>query len=297
MARFVIQSHVRLQEWVAEEHGYFADQGLDYGFEASSFAGGSRTTSIVGSVEDTLHENPSGAFEDMERGRTANVSSACHWSVNATASHDTGKMWGRGYSVVPSGIFVQPDSPYKRPEQLAGVPVAVGYHSGSHYSALQGLEAFMPKDEIAVSFAGQPTDRVRLMLQGEVPAANVFGAHLYLLAQLGFHKLVDTTFIVGFLLSTGTPTDDAERYFRALQKAQRDIDLQPERYKHHWLRELPEDLATLTDVRRYGTGERIVFEPYTEKMFATTREWLKGWGFLNADVGVGPAAYAHAVVS
>lgn len=297
MAKFVIQSHVRLQEWVAQEHGYFADQGLDYEFEASSFAGGSRTTSIVGSVEDTPQETRSGAFEDIERGRTANVSSACHWSVNATASPESGKMWGRGYSVVPSGIFVQPDSDYKNPEQLAGVPVAVGYHSGSHYSAIQGLEPFIAKEAISLSFSGQPTDRVRLMLQGELPAANVFGAQFYLLSQLGFHKLVDTTFIVGFLISTQTTTDDAERYFRALQKAQRAIDLQPERYKHHWLHELPSDLATLTDVRRYGTGERIVFEPYTEKMFAITREWMKGWGFLNPDIGTGPTAYAHAVVS
>jgi NitT/TauT family transport system substrate-binding protein len=296
MAKFVIQPHVRLQEWVAEEHGYFAGQGLDYEFETTSFAGGSQMTSAVGSAADLPRESRSGAFEDIERGRTADVSSACHWAVNATASPETGKMWGRGYSIVPSGIFVQPDSPYKRPEHLAGVPVAVGYHSGSHYSAIQGLEPFIPKDTISLSFSGQPIDRVRLMLQGELPAANVF-AQFYLLAQLGFHKLIDTTFIVGFLLSTRTSTDDAERYFRALQKAQRDIDLQPDRYKHHWLHELPPDLAVLTDVRRYGTGERVVFEPYTEKMFATTREWMKSWGFLSPEVEVGPAAYAHAVVS
>ncbi|GAB3033241.1 hypothetical protein GCM10027052_08080 [Parafrigoribacterium mesophilum] len=297
MAKFVIQPHVRLQEWVAEEHGYFAAQGLDYHFETTSFAGSSQTTAAVGSAVNTPREIHSGAFEDIERGRTADVSSACHWAVNATASPETGKMWGRGYSVVPSGIFVQPDSPYKRPEHLDGVPIAVGYHSGSHYSAIQGLEPFLPKDAISLSFAGRPIDRVRLMLQGELPAANVFGPQFYLLAQLGFHKLIDTTFIVGFLLSTRTSTNNAEGYFRALQKAQRDIDLQPERYKHHWLHELPPDLATLTDVRRYGTGERIVFEPYTEKMFATTREWMKTWGFLGPDVETGPAAYAHAVVS
>lgn len=296
MAKFVIQPHVRLQEWVAEEHGYFAGQGLDYEFEASSFAGGSQTTNAAGSAEIAAREIRSGTFEDIERGRTADVSSACHWVLNATASPETGKMWGRGYSVVPSGIFVQPDSPYKRPEHLAGVPVAVGYHSGSHYSAVQGLEPFIAKDAISLSFAGQPIDRVRLMLQGEIPAANVFGAQFYLLAQLGFHKLADTTFIVGFLLSPRTSTDDAERYFRALEKAQRDIDLEPERYKHHWLHELPNDLATLTDVRRYGAGERVVFEPYTEKMFSTTREWMKSRGFLEPDVGIGPTAYAHAVV-
>ena len=210
MAKFVIQPHVRLQEWVAEEHGYFAAQGLDYEFEASSFAGGSQTATTVGFAEIAAQDIRAGAFEDIEHGRSSDVSSACHWVLNATASPETGKMWGRGYSIVPSGIFVQPDSPYKKPEHLAGVPVAVGYHSGSHYSAVQGLEAFIAKDEISLSFAGRPIDRVRLMLQGELQATNVFGAQFYLLAQLGFHKLIDTTFIVGFLLSPRTSTDDAE---------------------------------------------------------------------------------------
>ena len=32
MAKFVISPHFRLQEWVAEEKGYFAQEGLDYEF-------------------------------------------------------------------------------------------------------------------------------------------------------------------------------------------------------------------------------------------------------------------------
>ena len=35
MGKFRIQPHVRLQEWVAEEHDYFRAEGLDYDFEAS----------------------------------------------------------------------------------------------------------------------------------------------------------------------------------------------------------------------------------------------------------------------
>ena len=32
MAKFIIVPHMRLQEWVAEEHGYFEAEGLDYEF-------------------------------------------------------------------------------------------------------------------------------------------------------------------------------------------------------------------------------------------------------------------------
>ena len=45
MAKFVIQPHVRLHEWVAEEKGYFRDEGLDYEFDAHGFAAASITTS------------------------------------------------------------------------------------------------------------------------------------------------------------------------------------------------------------------------------------------------------------
>ena len=30
--KFIIEPHFRLQEWIAEEKGYFKDEGLDYVF-------------------------------------------------------------------------------------------------------------------------------------------------------------------------------------------------------------------------------------------------------------------------
>ena len=39
MTKFVIQSHGRLQEWIAEEHGYFADEGLDYTLDEVTVSG------------------------------------------------------------------------------------------------------------------------------------------------------------------------------------------------------------------------------------------------------------------
>ncbi len=282
MGKFAIQPHVRLQEWVAEEHGYFAEEGLDYEF-MPGFAGASRTTSAVQPGDSAPAELRSGAFEDMQRGRTCDVSAACHWAVNAAAADGAGRMWGHAYSVSPAGIFVAPDSPLHTPEDLAGVPVAVGYHSGSHYSAIQALEPFLGREDITVSYSGLPYDRVRLLMRGAVPAANVFGAQHYVLEQLGYRKLVDTTFVMGFLVPAGADLADTEKYFRALEKAQRAMDLEPERYKKYWLREMPEDLAELVDVRRFGPGERIVFEPYTREMFEVTQRWMRSWNLLDTD--------------
>jgi NitT/TauT family transport system substrate-binding protein len=292
MAKFRIQPHVRLQEWVAEDEGFFRDEGLDYELEATGFAG----AASVQPGDAASAPVRSGAFEDMEQGRSCDVSAACHWAVNAAAATSHGKMWGKAYSVCVSGIFVAPDSRYRRPEDLAGIEVGVGYHSGSHYSAIQGLEQFLARSDIELDFVGRPFDRVRLMQRGRIHAANVFGPQYYILEQQGFRKLIDTTFIMGFLVREDTDTGDLERYFRALRHAQREIDLEPERYKKYWLRELPEDLRDAVDVRRFGPGERIVFEPYTRDMYERTHRWMRTWQLFDPAVA-GRRAYADAVIS
>jgi NitT/TauT family transport system substrate-binding protein len=239
------------------------------------------STSPVRAADSVPAEVRKGAFEDMSAGRACDVSAACHWAVNAAATGGAGRMWAHAYSVTPAGIFVAPDSDYRKPEDLAGVPVSVGYHSGSHYSAVQGLEPFVGVDNVKLSYNGLPNDRARLLVRGEVPAANVFGAQFYIAEQLGFRKLVDTTFMIGFLIADTADHEDTAKYFQALELAQREIDLEPEPYKRYWTRELPDDLVELVDVRRFGPGERIVFEPYTREMYDVTQKWMRGHGLLD----------------
>jgi NitT/TauT family transport system substrate-binding protein len=289
---FRIQPHVRLHEWVAEEHGFFHGEGLVYEFESLGFAGG---TSSVAREDDAPPEVRSGALEDMAAGRSAEVSCACHWAVNAAATEHHGRMYGNAYSVCPAGIFVAPDSGIREPRDLAGVEVGVGYHSGSHYSALQGLEPFLPRGDIRLGFVGRPFDRVRLLIDGTLSAVNVWGAGAYVLEQRGFTKLVDTTFVMGFFLSPSADPQDVEGYFRALLRAQQEIDLEPQRYTCYWAREMPEDLLALVDVRRFGPGERIVPQPYTREMFERSHAWMQTWELLDPTAAAG-ARYEDVVL-
>lgn len=293
MGRFIIQPHGRLQEWVADELGFFSDEGLDYTFQSSYAADG--VTSSVQSMDAAPAEVRTGAFEDMERGRSCDVSSACHWAVGAAAATRHGRMYGNAYTLTPSGIFAAPDSGLTQPDQLAGVEVGVGFHSGSHFSAVQALAAFLSRDQIKLKFIGRPIDRIRLLLSGRIPAVNVFGAQYYLAEQQGYRKLVDTTFMIGFLVRSDADPTDTEKYFRALRRAQRAIDATPERFKGYFLRELPDDLRAIADVRRFGTGERIVFEPYTRELFEQTQQWMRSWDLL-ADSSPTPARYEEAVL-
>ena len=285
MAKFVIQSHGRLQEWVAEEKGYFKQEGLDYEFLVKPIV---TWAADVESVENVPPEIQRGAFESIENGRGCDLSAACHWTVNMAASAGHGKMWGHAYSISPSAIFVPPESSIKQPEDLANVPVTVGYHSGSHYSTLQGLEKFLKREEIKLNFAGLLLDRLALLVDRKVPAASLFGAPFYVVEQLGFRKVLDTTFMIGHLIAGHADVDDVERYFKALRRAQYDIDLEPERYKHYFLKELPERYHSKVDIRMFGPGERLVFETYSPDVFERTRKWIDSWNlFPPEQSGVG----------
>jgi NitT/TauT family transport system substrate-binding protein len=266
-----IMPHGRLQEWVAEEKGYFTAEGLDYSFVLSGDYG-------IGSVRrDDAGEVKTGAFETFGAGRDgADVSCACHWATNAAASERSGQLVTTAYSVAPCAIVVPPESSIRRPEDLAGMPIGVGYHSGSHFATVQALEAVLPADEVKLTFQGPPNERLDALLDRQVPAATTWGVPLYIAEAFGFRKVLDATFMIGFLV-TGIDASkaDVEKYLGALRRAQMEIDLRPELYKHYHLRAVPEKYRERVDVRAFGTGERIVFLPYTREVFAATQQWTE----------------------
>jgi len=137
MGKFVISPHFRLHEWIAEEKGYFEAVGLEYEFRGV----------WEGQDLEKAHAlaNKVGAYQSFQEGRETNVSCACHWTVNVAASRGHGKMYADAYSVSPAAVFVPPESQIRNPEDLRGVPISVGYQSGSHYSTIQALEQYMPR--------------------------------------------------------------------------------------------------------------------------------------------------------
>lgn len=291
MSGFRISTHGRLQDWIAAEKGYFEEEGLDYELD-------------VKAQENTAQEVPAdqpgdvrvGAYELYRSGGGGkkHMSCACHWAVNQAATDSAGRMWGQAYSVLPSGIYVMGESEVRRPEDLAGVEVAVGYHSGSHFSTIQALEPFMEPAQITLRFGGMPYDRVDALLAGEVPAAAVWTGAAYLLEQQGARKIVDTTFMAGFMFDADTDIDDVGKYFAALRRAQMDLDLTPEPYKHHYMREIPERFHDLIDVRAFGPGERIVFLPYTASAYEQSQQWMRDRALF--EPGESPHDFASAVV-
>jgi hypothetical protein len=225
----------------------------------------------------------------------SDISCACHWAVNQASSQQIGRMWGKSYVVTPGGIMVPPDSPIRGPEALAGQDVAVGYHSGSHFTTLQALEPFLDREQIKLKFVGSSWARVDAGIEGDVPATSVWGITYQVLEQLGFRKIVDTTFMIAFMFPHDVDPTDVDKYMDGLKRAQMDLDFAPEKYKHFYLNEIPDRYKSRIDVRRFSSGERIVFLPYGEDVYAKTQAWIRERGIFDAQTSV--VDYTNAVAS
>jgi len=284
---FVIAPHMRLHEWVALEKGYFDEQGLVYRLEDQ-----------LKSANNHVHDlgDKVGAYQTFEKGRSSDVSCACHWTVNVAAASGHGRLYGKLYSVSPCGIFVPADSDIKKPEDLANVPISVGYQSGSHYSTIQALEPFLAPEEIKLTFSdGLLFRRMEHMIDGNIPAVSLFSGPYYFMEQLGFRKIVDTTFMMASMVAEDADEGDVAKYFAALRRAQSDIDLRPELYTHYYREEFPERFRDQIDTRLFGPGERLVFEPYSEEIFDSSRKWIDERGIF--EEGLGERGFEQAVLS
>src|SRR5262249_8438107 len=216
---------------------------------------------------------------------------------NVAASRGLTKLYADVYSVAPSAIFVPASSPIKTPAELSEVPVSVGYQSGSHYATVQALEQYMPADKIKLNFdQGLLYHRMEAFLEGKSQAATLFSGPYYFAEQLGFRKIMDNTFMIATMLNGDPDPEDVRKYFQVLKRAQRDIDLRPDRYTHFYKKEFPERFHAMMDTRRWGPGERLVFEPYTKEVYEETFKWIADHGIF-ADSGMGSDKYEDAVIA
>ena len=240
MAPFVIEPHFRLQEWVAEEKGYFREEGLDYVFRE-----------LVQSTDGAIHDKGDrvGAYQSLEAGRAAD-------ELRVSLDGRCGRLGrprqalSRRLPVAPAGIFVPSASEVTTPDQLAGVPISVGYQSAAttrpsrRWNPTWRPTGSPCRSTTACSSVAWSPDR-------GVPAAALFSGPYYFAEQLGFRKIIDTTFMIATMVHGQPDPEDLGRFFRALRCAQRDIDVRPDLYTHYYRNEFPVRFHPRMDTRRW----------------------------------------------
>jgi len=118
-------------------------------------------------------------------------------------------------------------------------------------------------------------------VDGDLPATSLWGLTYLVGEQLGLRKIADCTFMITFMFPAGVALDDVEKYMRGMRKAQMELDLRPEKYKHYYADMIPERYRSKVDVRNFAPGERIVFLPYTEQAFKDTQDWIHERGIFD----------------
>ena len=94
-------------------------------------------------------------------------------------------------------------------------------------------------------------------------------------------------------------TDDMDatvRFYHGTLGARLVATIGTSQFKHYFFNEIPERFRDKVDVRRFGVGERVVPQPYTQAMFERTQAWMHARKLFDAPSDGGVSS-EHAVDS
>ena len=271
---------------VAREEGYFADEGYDVELVPAG-SGRDRDKDVPDKpIEDHRAVKSSGWHEGIEKGEFC-MYRACEWGqIRRTQdSAKNVKVISKRAAVATQAIVVRAGSPYNVPQDLRGKTVAVNFHAGSHYITLSMLGGSMnSKNEVRAVHVGGPRQRLRFLEEGKVEAAAVMEPWITVAAKKGL-KIICEAFYEG--AEVATPDVDPEMYAavnRAINKAVGKINQDIRPYLNYMIREVPQDVMTLTENDFYLPRFRYVApRPFTREEYEHLHDWMMSWNLLSPE--------------
>jgi NitT/TauT family transport system substrate-binding protein len=262
-----------LYDFVAQQEGFFAAEGLDVEFDWKTFRG---TQSSWKGLE--YFQRPQDRPYTEEKREV--IQGACLWGTICNASAGMGKMVQDAYGVSPWAIFVRPDSRIRRPEDLKDVPISVGMRAGSHFNVPYRLEKYLPLENITVVNTGGFGARLKALLDGEVEAASLLPPQIAMAEQLGLRKVIEDTFKTLWWVPAGFDTQTVRAYLRALERAEQAMDQDLAKYLPLWKLAVPAEFEAYRawDFSKFGRGERFYYKPLPREEFDETLAQVKRWG-------------------
>src|SRR5215216_3823438 len=193
---------------VAVEQGFFKDEGLDVEYQEDNPKG------IAGRVE-----NFSERWKETQLQQGAlEVYPVCEWgAIERVQQLGKGKIIGLDTTVRTGAIMVRADSAIKSLSDLRNVPIAVTWHAGTFYAAIEVLEAAgVPFDEIKLVHAN---DRLDALLSGTTQAAALMEPLVSRAAEAGARKIADLRWRGGIVAGDDVDEETAAKLRRALNRA------------------------------------------------------------------------------
>jgi ABC-type nitrate/sulfonate/bicarbonate transport system substrate-binding protein len=261
-----------LNDFVAQEAGFFAAEGIEVEWDIKTFRG------TQSSWKD-LDYGARPQDQPYAEGDKHLIQCACVWGSISNASAGMGRFVPDCYGVSPWAIFVRPDSKIRRPQDLKDVPVSVGMRAGSHFNVPFRLEKYLPLEHIKVVNTGGFGARLKALLEGEVEAASLLPPQIDMAKQLGLRMVMEDEFHTLWWVPETAPLEDVRAYLRGLDRAEKVLHSNLEKYLHLWSRAIPPEFqkAHKWDYSRFSRGERFVYQPIPRKEFDETLEQVKRW--------------------
>lgn len=264
--RLQSDSNAHDRPWrVAVERGFFAEEGLDVVYHEDNPKG------AEGRVKDFAHrwketQLQQGALE---------VYPVCEWgAIERVQQLGKGKIIGLDSTVRTGAIMVRKDSPIATLADLRNVPIAVTWHAGTFYAAIEVMEAAgVPFSEIKLEHAN---DRLDALLSGRNEAAALMEPLVSRALAAGCRKIADLRWRGGIVAGEDVDAETAAKLRRALNRAIEWLKANDERSRAELLRDVAPELRKdgllpeLTGVTSYQSAE------FEEKV-----DWMLERGFLN----------------
>jgi ABC-type nitrate/sulfonate/bicarbonate transport system substrate-binding protein len=261
-------------EFVAQEEGLFADEGIEVEFDWKTFRGTQSSWKQYKYLERP-QDKPY-----TEDGDGSLIQCACVWGSISNAAAGMGRFVADAYGVSPWAIFVRPDSSIRQPEDLKNVPVSVGLRAGSHFNVPYRLEKYLPLEQIKVVNTGGFGARLKALLDREVEAASLLPPQIDMARQLGLRPIIEDEFHTLWWVPQTAAQEDVRAYLRALDRAEKLLDADLDKYLHLWKIAIPAELERLHswDFSRFSRGERFVYQPIPRAEFDEVLQQVERWG-------------------
>jgi NitT/TauT family transport system substrate-binding protein len=262
-----------LNDFVAQQEGFFAAEGLDVEFDWKIFRGTQSSWQGMDYFQRPQDRPYTRNKEDIIQG-------ACVWGSICNAGAGMGRFVPDGYGDSPWAIFVRADSKIRRPEDLKDVPISVGLRAGSHFNVPYRLEKYLPLEQIKTINTGGFGARLNALIDGEAEAASLLPPQIAMAEQLGLRKLIEDRFKTLWWVPENAQPEVVRGYLRALDRAEQALDADLPKYLPLWKITVPVEFEHYHawDFGKFGRGERFVYEPLPREEFAETLAQVKRWG-------------------
>jgi len=263
--RLQSDSNAHDRPWrVAVEQGFFKDEGLEVEYHEDNPKG------VAGRVEDFA-----GRWKESQLQQGAlEVYPVCEWgAIERVQQLGRGKIIGLDTTARTGAIMVRKDSKVRTLADLRNVPIAVTWHAGTFYAAIEVLEAAgVPFAEIKLVHAN---DRLDALLSGATQAAALMEPLVSRAAAAGCRPIAELRWRGGIVAGDDVDDETAQKLMRALNRAVEWLRADEARSRQELLRDLkPEQRASgmlpeLLGVQGYKSAE------FEEKV-----DWMLERGFL-----------------